>query len=644
MTINPNPTALDMDAVEQVNDRFAMAKSYADSALSTATGLLGTLNGAGAFTAAGTAPSVNVGAPGVPDSPVPSKPAAFSPDVDAVAFPSLTEMRGDLAFEEIVITPPTLPALPPESPSITLPTAPTDALPEMPTDVPTIGDTELPATPSLDLPPVPVLEEVTLPAVPAIQTLTFDAVLPTADLTPPEPMFVWNEPTYASDIKDAVRTRLYNDITLGGTGLSAEIEAAIWARAIARLDIELEKEYRQVLSNFQNWNYEFPDGVLASALQEVITESNRRRQDTNRDISIKQAELAQQNTHFAITNGLVFEKQVMDFINLGNQRAFEAAKYTIEAAINIYNAKVAAFVARMEGYKVQAQVYEARIRAELAVVELYRAQMEGAKIHGELQMQKVAIYTSRVQAVATLIDLYRAQMEGAKIKTEVDRTRIEGFRALVEAKVAQIGGVTAKYNLYQAQLAGETTKVDLYGKQVQAYGTQVEAVKTVSQISIAEAEAKIEANKARVELLKAAIDRYKIEVEAETSEEDIKGRNYAANLQAYAAELQSFQQYAGNLVEVFKGQVQAAAAQAQAYVSQSEANLRAAVAATDVQGRAMETAAQVAGQMAASAMSSVNASATIGYNASESNSYSGQESLSASESFNWNTNYSGTLD
>ena len=566
----------------------------------------------------------------VGDPPSPTAVPEYTSQMQAVALADLEALRKLLGMVDVTISQVALPSLAAIEPGVVIPDAPDDILPKVPEDVPAVADPNIPNAPTLDMPAVPVLEEISLPAAPVLESLTFGGTLPTANLTAPEPMFVYNEGTYQSDLADAVRTRLYNDVIAGGTGLGATIEQDIWDRALSRLNIELSKIYTQVLNNWAAWNCEMPDGTLSGSLLEVMFEDSRNRLDQNRDIAVEQARLAQQNTQFAITNGMVYEKQLMDFTNQVNQRAFEVARYRVQAVIDAFNLKVSSFNARMEGYKVQAQVFESLIRAELAKIEAYKAQMEGAKILGDLQVQKVQIYTARVNALQVVIDLYRAQMEGAKLQTDIDKARIDAFRARIEAVVAQIGGVTAKYNLYQARIAGETAKVELFGKQVDAFATQVQATKVTADINLAEMQARVEGNKDKVAILTAALEKYKADAAYEAGKEDAYARGYTAQASRYAAEVDREGEYLRAKVETFKAQVNEVIGRAELAVKEMDARLQAATASKEMQLEAMKTTALINAQLAAAAMTSTSVSTQMGFNESLSSSNSTSSSESSS--------------
>ena len=617
-------------AGDLVEARFDLSTDLVSQYDAASTSALGSLGNASFSVPMGNLdlPFDEVNPPAIGEPPTPTAVTPYTSQMQAVVLSDINAMRNLLGLVEATIENVTLPVLTAIEPTVTIPDAPDDALPTVPTDVPNVSDPSLPVAPGLDMPPVPVLDDISLPAAPILDSLQFDGVMPTADLTPPEPMFAYTEGTYSSDVADAIRTKLYNDITLGTAVYTEEVWTAIFERAMTDLNVELAKNYNQALSNWEQWNCEMPDGTLSSSLQEVLFEEGRNRTNLTRDIMYKRADLTQQATQFAITSGLVFEKQLMDYANQVANRAFEAAKFRVQAIIDVFKLKVDAFNARLTGYKVLAEVFESRIRAELAKVEVYRAQMEGAKILGELQVQKVQIYTARVNALQVVIDLYRAQMEGAKLQIDVDKNKIDAARLRIDAVIAQIQGITAKYNLYQARIAGETAKVELYGKQVTAFATQVDAAKVSSEINIAEIEAATAGNKDKISVLLAAIEQYKADIGYEVAKDETGAKVYTAQIAGYTAEVGREGEYLKALVDKYKAEVTEIMAKAEIAVKELDANLRAATAMKEVQIEALKAAALIQAQKVASALSSVSASAQIGFNGSVSDSYS----RSASES------------
>lgn len=583
--------------------------------------------------------------PAIGDAPLPSEVDAYEDPTSPVSFPDLQYLAGQLDLSEIVLSPTTVPTLEAQPPEISIGDAPDDQIPAIPDDVPVVADKDLPPVPDITLPPEPVLEDIVLPVVPEVASLTFDGTLPVVELIPPEPTFIYGDREYQSDLADAINTKLYNDVVIGGTGLGADIEQDIWDRSLSRLNIELDKTYNQTLTNWESWNNDMPDGMLAGALQEVQFESNRNRLDANRDISIEQARLAQNNTQFAITNGLVYEKQQMDFINQINNRAFEVARYRVQSEIDIFGIRVTAYNAQLEGYKAAASAFESQVRAELSKVEIYKTQMEGAKIHGDLQAQKVAIYSQKVRSLQVQVDLYTAQLEGVRTQLAVDELKIKAYSARLDAVIAQINGVTSKYNLYQAEIAGESARVDLYGRQVDAYAAEVQSARVIADIHQNELQALVEGNKDRYQLLSSAVDIYKADTQYELGKGDISAKVYTAEVGGYEAEVRRETDYIKSKVDSYRAKITEIATEAELAIKEVDVNLRAAIAAKELQVEALKATANFQAQKVASALTSVSASAQIGFNASLSDAYSLSDStsnsniISSDTGYRWNYNY-----
>jgi hypothetical protein len=171
---------------------------------------------------------------------------------------------------------------------ITIPTAPTvDTLvvPASPSK-PTIPTTTLGAMLDISLPTVPVVDFPEL----SITVPTYSFSAPTNWAFDVSDILISDDPF----IKAAI-DRLTSNINNGGTGLSADVEAAIWARQKERDEQQLEDSTDKLTSMWAKKGFSLPDGLLASSLSDLQKEWMNKRLDVSRDISIKQAELEQSN-------------------------------------------------------------------------------------------------------------------------------------------------------------------------------------------------------------------------------------------------------------------------------------------------------------------------------------------------------------
>jgi hypothetical protein len=555
------------------------------------------------------------------------------PDINgdiAVAMPELTEQLPELG--DITIDTETPPEMNISDPGFNIPAAPTDEFPIFSENAPDLSAIDYPTKPDLNLPAVPQLTSISIPSPPEYSIADFEGTLPSMDLTPPEPAFTFSEAPYASDVKDELAAKLLADLQTGGSGLNAATEHAIYDRALSRQETENEKVITDTLNLFASRGFVLPPGALSGAIIEAEARVAQIREDLNNDILIQQSKLAQDNTQFTVNAAIEQEKGLMGLHNQVQQRAFEVARYTVEAAVTIYGIKVEAYKAQLEVYKAMAQVYEARIRAETVKAELYRAQIAGIQAVVDVDKARIDAYQAQVQGISILIELYRAEMEGARVRAEVDRTRVQAFGALVEAYTAQIQAVTAKYETYRYQIEGEKAKADMYGAQVDAYEAQVQAYKARADVDVSRAQAEVELNRGRVDSYRAAIERYRAQVQAAIADTETQIKIEELDVSVYESQIRRYQAEVDATVRALNARVEDLKNRIELEIKEADVATRTALSKYEMTTESIRSAARVAGQLAASAMASVSASADISHRENRSDSTSASASMSSSSS------------
>jgi len=517
-------------------------------------------------------------------------------------------------------------------PGFDVPAPPNVTWPTFSTSPPSIGTPTIPEAPTITLPPVPQLDSISIPSPPEYSIPEFDWELPTQDLTPPDPQFVWNEAEYDSNLKQLIATKLYNNLSTGGSGLDEATEQAIYDRAKARLAVEEQKAYDTTLEFFASNGFMLPPGALSAQLLEIENKILQTRTDLNNDILVQQSKLAQENTHFIITASIDSEKALMAYTNEYQNRAFEAAKFHVLSMLEIYKTNAEVYKAKIEAYAAKAEVYKARIMGEAAKAEFYKAQIEGIKAGVEAQSLLILAYKTQVEAVLTYIELYKAEMEGARIHAQIDEVKVQAFAGLVQAYSSQVAAATARYQGYQAQIAGEVAKAEMYKAQVDAYTARVGAYKTEVEADTLVLKQQISINENAIEVFKARVQQYLAQVQSAVSQAEIKAKNeglkvniFESLVTRYASEIDGAGKYLAAVVEEAK----AASMLGQA---QAEAAARIAGMQNETAQANIRAAAQVSAQLAAAAMAGVSVSAHVAFTESRSDSNSFNASMSASQS------------
>ena len=598
-----------------VTSKFEEARSYAGTLWSTA---ISTLTTIGNMSFEITTPTTSwtpiplMGLDGVAPA-VPERPTISTIEFD---WPTFEAEEPSALYIDIPVV--SVPSFNVPDPEVAIPDVPSVVWPTFDTSVPVIGEVSIPTKPVVSLPPVPTLSFANIPEPPEYNLPDFNVDAPVADLTPPEPSFVWNEAEYSSDVMDQLKTKIYNDLVSGGSGLGATVEQAIYNRASGRMELEHQQLYDNALNYFSSRGAPLPPGALAGLLIEADHKINLAREDLNNDILIQESKLAQENTHFIITSALQLEKLGMDYSNAIQARAFEAAKYTVEAALQIFGINVEAYKARLIGYQVLAEVYKTRISAEIARAELYKAQIEAVKAHTEIQQAYVQLYMTQLQGIQILYEAYKTEMQGAAIQADIDKTRIGSYATLVEAYSARIKAVTARYEAYQTQVAGELGKVEIYKAQTSAYATQVQALATGAQVDVSRAQIALGQTQAQTDVYKALIQKYVADISAQTAELDGQVKIAGLDIDVFKADAGLYSADLETLAKVYYGRIEEEKAENANAVEQTKLVVNALIARYQLLLEASKGIAQVAGQLGASAFAGVSASAHIGYGESRS--------------------------
>ena len=453
-------------------------------------------------------PSVNVFVPSAPDP-------AFS-SAESITVPEFTSAAPALSL--------------PETPDTTLPSVPT---------APAISDPVLPTAPELSLPSVPTFSSVNLPLPPSVDIPSFTAGLPSEDFLTPTNNFTFYEQQYSSALLTELQSKLLSDLQNGGYGIETADEQALFNRLRDR-EIELAlTQLEEARRSAAARGFPLPPGQLQIVEQRAMQDLQNKNSTVNRDIGIKRSDLYVENRRFAMEQTKNLENILIGFHNSIQERALNAARATLDAAIQIYRAQLDRYNARLDAYRTEAQVFEARIRAALANVEIYKTQMDGARLEVETQKAQTDLYRAQLSGVEQIVSIYRARMEAAGVQAQIERTRLDSFRALIDAYQAQVQAKTSQMQMYEAQIRGELAKVQAFEVEARAYTARVEGLKARADISIANLRQETEQAKTQVEIYNGQIRQADLSLRAQVEEIQSKTNLYQADATVFSAASQA---------------------------------------------------------------------------------------------------------
>ncbi len=341
-------------------------------------------------------------------------------------------------------------------------------------------------------------------------------------------------------------TRIEAQITKyldGGTGLNPAVEDAIYARARSKNDAEARRVRDQALADAATRGFTIPTGALLSATQQARQAGADNNATAAREIVVMQAEMEQKNLQFAVTTSAALRNAAvsatlsyMQGLVTINGQAADYAKSIVNALVETYNAIVRVYTAKLEGYKADAQVLQARMQAALGEVEIYKAEVQALQAMTQVDMAKVSVYKARIDLLQAKAAVYKTQIDGVVSRASIEKLKVEVFQAQVQAYGAQVNSKTAEWHGYVAAISGNKAKVEAYAAEVQAYNSEVQGYKAGIEAQGVVIEAQAKTNDARAKQFVAQWEGYKTLVASKGDVARTKLENQRQEIVAFQAE------------------------------------------------------------------------------------------------------------
>lgn len=499
-------------------------------------------------------------------------------------------------------------------------------------DAPLLGEQQFPDEPNEVMPTAPSLQSLSLPDAPTTLDLVFEGNLPESLEAAPDADFQFIEQGYQTDLLSGMVSKLELFVSGFSTGLPEEVEDQIWDRHRRRASISVRrlKTQNERYWGASGWN--MPGGEVNRKNYEAEQDAVNVEVEASRDIAIAQADLEQKNFQFAFTTAKELEGLLIQHHDQVQQRALDAAKYAVQALIELYNAKVLEYNAGIEGYKALAQVYRDRIQGELAKVEVYKAQLEGQKLIGDLNSQAIAIYRERINAVLAIYELYKSKLEAVKTKMQGNELLLRQYESQIKAFETELSAKKLEYDQYKIANDVELTKSDVYKNNVEAYGKRVEANKTQVEARKLKQDAEIEIQKRiPLEVYKTQADVFKTNIESMVEQTKLEIESMKAEVQAWESQAKMADSQERTDIMRYDSHARLVEAKSRLNVERYKAESAVALSKAELKASLTESQSRIQAQLTAAAMGMYN------YSVNCSQSYSEVESKSVSNSISSNT-------
>ncbi|MGL4233694.1 MAG: hypothetical protein ACRCWJ_20170 [Casimicrobium sp.] len=496
-------------------------------------------------------------------------------------------------------------------------------------DRPVLSVITVPNAPTLAIPTLDALQPITIPEFTFPELPTFDRQAPANDLVAPSTLLIWAEPEYLSDNLDAIKARVAVLLS-GGTGLPLAVEAALFDRARGREDMLALKARQEAFDSFAARGFTMPPGMLAAQVNAAIEDNQLKVGAINRDILNQAAQWEIENLRFAVQQGIALESTLIaQFQNIA-QRAFEAARYRVEAEVNLFNARVALFNAEQNAYQIAASVYKTRLEGALAELDVFKAEIQAQQAIGQLNEQTVRVFIAKNEALRSQIEVYKTSMEGARVQSELNRNEIEAYKADISAYAENIQAQKVEFDAYESEVRAIAAKTGIIDAEARAFAATVQAYESGSNIKVKNLQVQIEAMQAGTSRYAARAQAERDKIAAQASAVQARSSAYSADVGRYSAELQSVTSRQESRWRQTEARLRNNLAYYDIQVKQFDQKLDRSLRETQTNVEAIKAAGQMAAQLAAGAMSAMHVSASM----------SGSAGVSSSESFSTVSNLS----
>lgn len=215
----------------------------------------------------------------------------------------------------------------------------------------------------------------------------------------------WAEATLPTEVYDALKTQILADLVDGSTGITEEVEIAIYTRARNRQQAANLAEYNKLVEAQTQLQHALPTGVYASTLADYAIGQARQEADLEASIVETQAKLAQENRKSAIQGAIALHQILVQIRDGESNRNLDGAKALLQGELQEYSEKIKAFQAVWDGKKAEVQAKAEGVRAAVdtnkGLIEVYTAEVQG---FGEAEKAIAARNESRIKVLEQLIN------------------------------------------------------------------------------------------------------------------------------------------------------------------------------------------------------------------------------------------------
>jgi hypothetical protein len=548
------------------------------------------------------------------------------PVIDASEFALRPQPEADLPPEFVSQTPDIgeQPIFDVVTPSIVFGDKPVDPVIPTPVAPPRPAAPVIPAEPDYAryIPEPVSLLQLNLPTFTALQLPEFQSTRPTIAAFDVDQDFQFTPEAYVSALLTKIQGRVSTWMD-GQEALPIAIRRAIVDRGRGQVVTETEAEVESIYDEFGSRGFSQPPGMLAARVDAARQKGQDRVADFNREAMLKEFDEALANMRLAVTSGIQLEGVTIN-LHLEEQRLLlQSAQFLRETSIAVLNARISQFNAEMQGYGIDAQVLESRIKAELSKLEEIRLRLEGEQLKGAINEQTTRQYEAQWSAVKTLADFYASRIAAVKIEADANLIPIQIFSEECKAFGTLWDAQAKRWDGYRASIEGEVAKTTLHRNLVDAYAARVSGAVQFGGLKLDQEKLRIAEHQQNLETYGKKLQRLDSLLSTERARLAAVGQRAGAEAAIYSARSGVEQAASAATDRSFQLGLEEAKSRVDTQLEAARIRSSENVSLQGLSLEALKAIAQILSQLAASTMSAVN----YGANVSASQNYGYEHSI-----------------
>jgi hypothetical protein len=475
----------------------------------------------------------------------------------------------------------------------------------------------------------PLPRAILLPTPPTVNWdgIDLSTTLPTFNMTPPDAHeFQFTPDTYQVQILQSIKP-VIQSMLAGNSGLPTAVEDAIWQRAAERESVLAFQAEQEALQSYASKGFTLPGGPLNAALARVRQDAQDKKSTLSRDVMIRQHEVQIEQLKFAVAQGLAYENLFMQQYAVVQGMRLEAAKFSVQIALSVFQAWVSKFQVDAELVRIQLETKREQIQLNLGKLQGWRDQLEGQRLIGTLNQQDIDLYNGRLNAVLTDARIYETEVNSAKLVLDENMQLIQQAKLLTDQEMAKLQAKEIESHLYIADIQAEATKQQTWATRSQTFVAQMGAWSTAQNVKLENMRALLARNQELSQRFDSQINGFNAKAGLIRTQGELIVQSNQTAIQGYSAETQAKSSFNNALIEKSRAIVALAQQNIELMIKNGEINIQNSIEVKRVQEQALSTATQAIVQLLASVLAGHHTSASI----SDSSSVNGSCSYSTSQ-------------